>query len=76
MNGKNISPCGLKSLQDTAQGDKTTTTKRFMCSFSPVLVEPKLNPVAGAAALVVAVPNAGAVRAAWENQRQTMNKTK
>lgn len=76
MNGKNISRCGLKSLQDTAQRDKTTTTKRFICRFLPVLVEPKLNPVAGAAALVVAVPNAGAVRAAWQNQRQTRNKSK
>lgn len=36
-----------------------------------MLVEPKLNPVAGAAAVVVAVPNAGAVRAAQKNQTQT-----
>lgn len=41
-----------------------------------MLVEPKLNPVAGAAAEVVAVPNAGAVRAAGRNQTQTRNKTK
>lgn len=43
-----------------------------------MLVEPKLNPVAGAAAEVVAVPNAGAVRAAGRNQtdRQTRNQTK
>lgn len=47
-----------------------------ICIFLPVLVEPKLNPVAGAAAVVVAVPNAGAVRAEWKNQIQTINKTK
>lgn len=55
---------------------KKRKKKRFICSFLPVLVEPKLNPVAGAAAVVVAVPNAGAVRAAWNSQTQTRNKTK
>lgn len=38
-------------------------------------VAPKLNPVAGAAAVVVAVPNAGAVRAVRNNQMQNINKT-
>lgn len=39
-------------------------TARFVQGILPVLVEPKLNPVAGAAAVVVAAPKAGAVRAA------------
>lgn len=38
----------------------------------PVLVEPKLNPVAGAAAVVVAAPKAGAVRAAKKQYKQVM----
>ena len=35
-----------------------------------MLVEPKLNPVAGAAAVVVAAPKPGAVRATETQQRQ------
>lgn len=36
----------------------------------PVLVEPKLNPVAGAAAVVAAAPKPGAVRATMKKQTQ------
>lgn len=36
--------------------------------FLPVLVEPKLNPVAGAAAVVVAAPKLGAVRATTKSK--------
>lgn len=35
-----------------------------------MLVEPKLNPVAGAAAVVVAAPKPGAVRAMKTKQRE------
>lgn len=37
----------------------------------PVLVEPKPNPVAGAAAVVVAAPKLGAVRATDKRQTQS-----
>lgn len=49
-------------------------TAWFVQGILPVLVEPKLNPVAGAAAVVVTAPKAGAVRAA-EQKMQLMLKT-
>lgn len=46
----------------------------YITCILPVLVEPKLNPVAGAAAVVVAAPKPGAVRATkkrWTQNRQS-----
>lgn len=42
---------------------KKYRAKCFVHGILPVLVEPKLNPVAGAAAVVVAAPKVGAVSA-------------
>lgn len=63
---------GLHQVYKQSKALQMTVCTAFVFAL-PVLVEPKLNPVAGTAAVVVAAPKLGAVRAT--KQKLYFNKT-
>lgn len=67
INCKNNESSNTIKRDGTKKRYKATCFVHNVCIL-PVLVEPKLNPVAGAAALVVATPKPGAVRAMKKKQ--------